>query len=211
MLAKNIKRCLNFLFLYLASSLIRLNIPVDHRHFGYNTKLEKKNWNFNVVVFSVSLPFFTTQVWQHLRWVQRESVCVLGCFGGKIIIIIMSWHVSACIINGIGIIVKSASNLQSFCFCLWSFSVKLWTLIEIKLFFHDRSWLVLLLILVFIYNMKLKEHPNKQAPQVMTLPFNGRLKIQTHTSWIAGSTKFLLFLEKPKFSQNISLKENCFV
>jgi hypothetical protein len=120
----------------------------------------------------------------------------------------MSWLVSACIIKGIGIFVKSASNLQSFCFCLWSFSVKLWTLIETKLLFHDRSWLVLVLILLFIYNMKLKEHPNKQAPQVMTLPFNGRLKIQTYPSWIAGSTKFLLFFRKAKkFQKNFLWKK----
>lgn len=48
---------------------------------------------------------------------ERECVCVLGCFGGKIIII-MSWHVSACIINGIGIFVnqQAISNLFVFAF-----------------------------------------------------------------------------------------------
>jgi hypothetical protein len=39
--AKNIEGCFKILVSYLASSQIWLNLPVDHCHFGYSTKLPK--------------------------------------------------------------------------------------------------------------------------------------------------------------------------
>jgi hypothetical protein len=42
--SQKIEGCfINILFSYLAFSQTWLNLPMDHRHFGYITKLKKKN------------------------------------------------------------------------------------------------------------------------------------------------------------------------
>jgi hypothetical protein len=61
--SQNIKRCFKILLLYLASSLIRLNLPVDHRrHFGYNTKLQKKKKLGTSTLWSSPFPSLSSQL-----------------------------------------------------------------------------------------------------------------------------------------------------
>jgi hypothetical protein len=43
--AKNIEGCFKIFVSYLACSQIWLNLPVDHCHFGYSTKLPTKKKN----------------------------------------------------------------------------------------------------------------------------------------------------------------------